>query len=215
MNTHQLASVLAFSAVLAGARASAQYELRTLQGTAPQGYFGAAVVGLGDIDGDGFDDQAVTSRGVDPPMVQIFSGRDGALLREHFGTPGADDAYGWAGANSGDVDGDGLDDLIVSAPDLNKSFTGQGQVYVYSGADGALLHTFTAPAATGAQFGYSVAGAGDVDMDGYDDVIVGAPGDTVYAQYWFRDPASPSTTGLSDGLRYDLCPRPLATHTKG
>ncbi|HEV8701099.1 MAG TPA: integrin alpha [Candidatus Polarisedimenticolia bacterium] len=92
------------------------------------------------------------------------------------------DRYGWSVASAGDVNGDGFGDLIVGAPqaDVPDADTNEGRAFVYLGAPGGLVPA--APAAwtvqsnqLNAQLGYSVASAGDVDDDGYDDVILGAP----------------------------------------
>jgi hypothetical protein len=92
--------------------------------------------------------------------------------------------FGHAVASAGDVNGDGFEDIIVGAPsftDVNAEFPlfEAGKAYVYLGSESGLAAT---PAWTSlgddqinARFGSSVAGAGDVNRDGFDDVIVGAP----------------------------------------
>lgn len=87
----------------------------------------------------------------------------------------AGDAFGTSVADAGDVDGDGISDIISGAPGADPGgLLNAGSVYVYSGATGALLHQFdgTAP---NQWFGQSVAGAGDVDADGFGDLIIGSP----------------------------------------
>ena len=92
------------------------------------------------------------------------------------------DNFGISVANAGDVNNDGIDDVVVGAylwdkPILasKKKLKSTGRVYVYSGRDGSELHALNMVGErSGDWFGYSVAGA-DVDGDGYSDIIVGAP----------------------------------------
>jgi hypothetical protein len=77
--------------------------------------------------------------------------------------------FGESVAGIGDVSGDGVADLVVGSPGANR-------VYVISGATRTVIRTITDPNGTGHRFGYTVANAGDVDGDGFDDVAAGAPG---------------------------------------
>ncbi len=81
--------------------------------------------------------------------------------------------FGWAVSELGDVDGDGVEEAIVSEP-YNGADTSTGTAYVYSGRTGRLLHRFDGEA--GDQYGFSIADAGDTDRDGVHDILVGAPG---------------------------------------
>jgi hypothetical protein len=152
-------------------------------------HFGLALAGVGDIDGDGVPDlaagapyQNVAGQG-DRGQVFLFSGASGARLRTLNDTvPQAGAYFGFALAGVGDVDGDGVPDLAVGAP--NKEVAGQdaqGQVFVFSGASGQLVLTLTKPSPQAqAQFGWTLAGVGDVDGDGVPDLAVGAPFQDVY-----------------------------------
>jgi len=86
------------------------------------------------------------------------------------------DLLGISVSAAGDADGDGVQDLVVGAYQGHPDFPGAGFARLYSGSDGSILRT-VAGAAAGDAFGFSVSGAGDVDADGYDDVMVGAPRD--------------------------------------
>ncbi|GJM18186.1 MAG: hypothetical protein DHS20C14_03990 [Phycisphaeraceae bacterium] len=80
--------------------------------------------------------------------------------------------FGWAVSELRDIDGDGLMEGIGSTPSGSQS---RGRVVVFSGATGDILFEFDGPN-PGDGLGYSVADAGDVDNDGFVDVIAGSPG---------------------------------------
>ena len=142
--------------------------------------FGYAVAPVGDVDGDGradllvgapADDLAAANAGA----ARLFSGTSGALLWQGLGAA-ASDAFGTTVAGAGDVDGDGVPDLLVGAPTNDAGGSNAGQVLLVSGADGALLHTYTGAVALGG-LGRAIAGVGDVDGDGVPDVALAAPYD--------------------------------------
>ena len=77
-------------------------------------------------------------------------------------------------SGAGDVNGDGFDDLIVGAPLDASNGTDSGSARVFSGADGSIQYNFVGDSDND-KFGNSVSGAGDVNGDGFVDLIVGAP----------------------------------------
>ncbi|MEM7129653.1 MAG: integrin alpha [Chloroflexota bacterium] len=81
-------------------------------------------------------------------------------------------AFGWVGANLGDMDGDGANDFLLTAPFYGEN--SEGKIYVYSGQGGELVNEIVGEA--GSLIGYSARGAGDVNADGIPDYIVGGPG---------------------------------------
>ena len=142
-------------------------------------------VSSGDFNGDGYGDVVVGARWFDHGQTNegrafVYLGSASGLSLTPVWTGESDDADGTYGrvAGTGDVNGDGYDDLLVGAP----GYGGKGRAYVYLGSssgpetvadwveDGESFSGFFGPA-----FGGSVSGAGDVNGDGYDDVLVSDP----------------------------------------
>lgn len=145
---------------------------------------GSSTAAAGDVNGDGFDDVVVG--------VRYYSGgepREGRAL-VYLGTPaGLAPTPVWSaegnqrssmfceGVSAGDVNGDGFDDLLVGAPNFGHGEVEEGAAFLYLGSP---LGPSVAPSwvAEGNQerawFGWTLSSA-DVNGDGFDDVIVGAP----------------------------------------
>ena len=136
---------------------------------------GNSIATAGDVNGDGFSDLLIGAAAADKVHLYL-GGADGPETGTAWNATGeaAYDRFGNSVATAGDVNGDGYADVIVGAH-YYSSFT--GKAYLYLGcADGPA--TGAAWTATGeaadSYFGHSVATAGDVNGDGYSDVVVGA-----------------------------------------
>jgi hypothetical protein len=138
--------------------------------------FGLGVAGGFDMNQDGYADFLVGAPNAPFGSVLralLFSGKDGSILWSADGDD-ASDGFGSAVANCGDVDQDGASDWVVAAPRAMVAGATVGFIRVFSGSTGSVIYTVYGSDAY-AGFGYAIAGAGDVDADGCDDVIVGSP----------------------------------------
>lgn len=144
-----------------------------------EGYFGYAVAGAGDVNGDGFGDVVVGAHLVDNDTgrAYVYLGGPAGLKRSTVlrGPDGANGFFGYAVAGVGDLNGDGFADVLVAAPVVDKN---DGRVYAYLGSASGLATSpatvIPGPDGTGASFGIGMASAGDVNGDGFGDVVVGA-----------------------------------------
>jgi hypothetical protein len=166
----------------AGLRVDAPVRLGTRPETGPD--FGRAVAGACDFNGDGYADVAISEAGIDVPsgvrrgIVSLYLGRPGspgaadATLTAQTGDEGGD--FAQALACAGDFNGDGRTDLLVGDP---RPAGVDPRAYVFLAAERGQLSRpraiLTIPAGAGRSAGASVAAAGDLDGDGYGDVVVG------------------------------------------
>ncbi|SDH39337.1 Por secretion system C-terminal sorting domain-containing protein [Dyadobacter soli] len=166
----------------------AVYEKR-LEGNQVDANFGFSVASAGDVNGDGFSDVVVGARYFDDGesnegIAKVYYGTVGGI---NDVTPAPTvlqanitNAYFGSSVNcAGDVNGDGYSDVIVGAPNLNNGHNGEGGVFVFHGSPNGAKTTnsfSTEGNALNRFLGKAVAGAGDVNGDGYSDVLVGVPG---------------------------------------
>ncbi len=157
----------------------------------PYAYDGiGAWFGAGDVNGDGYGDVLVSAAfrrgpgGMHAGRVYLFLGSASGLSTTPAwwveGGPECNAYYcnlGAGMAGAGDVNGDGYDDVIVGAARWNGGLYDEGRVFVYYGSPAGLGATANWSAESNqymAYYGWAVSTAGDVNGDGYDDIIVGA-----------------------------------------
>jgi len=157
----------------------------TAESNQADAWFGVAAGAAGDVNGDGYDDVIVGAHQyddgeVDEGRVFVYYGSAAGLGSAPDWMAESDQAYsnyGLAAGAAGDLNGDGYDDVIVGAFTYDGGETDEGRAYVYYGSASGLSPApgwIAESDQAGSSFGYAVSAAGDVNADGYDDVIVGA-----------------------------------------
>jgi hypothetical protein len=176
---------------------------------------GGSVGTAGDVNGDGYDDVIIaacpydvitgTTVLTDAGRVYIYYGSAAGLSTTPDWTADGDQEGGMFGsrvATAGNVNGDTYDDVIIGAYKYDHGHTDEGRVYVYHGSSsgpGATAAWMAESDQDNTYFGLRVGTAGDVNGDGYDEVIVAAP---IYDNGTFNEGAIfvwyGSNTGLGD-----------------
>lgn len=154
-------------------------------------FAGQALSKAGDVNGDGYDDFIVGSffnsdNGDTAGAVYLVYGQDALLESTNLSTAveftgeTAGDYAGWDLSAAGDVNNDGYDDFLIGAYQNDSVAADAGAAYLIYGQSTPLTSASLATAveftgeAAGDQAGWSVAGVGDVDNDGFDDFVIGA-----------------------------------------
>ncbi|MCB9823406.1 FG-GAP repeat protein [Candidatus Nomurabacteria bacterium] len=159
-------------------------------------YSGFSVSGAGDVNNDGYDDFLIGAPDADSETGEIYLilGKEGSWAMEtsladadaSFEGEEAYDSAGYSIAGAGDVNDDGYDDFLLGSPWYNETEDAyEGKSYLILGKEGGWAME-TSLADADASFigeyiydysGQAVSGAGDVNGDGADDILIGAPGD--------------------------------------
>ncbi len=151
--------------------------LQTVEGGEPNGLLGFSMACPGDIDGDGVADLLVggPADANGAGRVELYRGQPDGTFRpwRTFG-PG-----GYSVAALGDINHDGVPDFAIGDPGDATHGRSSGAVRVYFGdrREGGVLAATLHGRRAGDLFGYSIAGAGDLNGDGFADLVTSAPGD--------------------------------------
>ncbi|MHC4976152.1 MAG: hypothetical protein ACYTF7_06050, partial [Planctomycetota bacterium] len=133
-------------------------------------YYGWAVADIADLDGDGVRDSMISAPwsnkyGPNSGYIEVRSSATGSLIYDLECLP--ETRMGYSIAEAGDVDGDGVMDILGGGPRFG------GQLMVWSGADGSIIHHVSG---LGGGLGTAVTSAGDINNDGFTDFMGGAAG---------------------------------------
>ncbi len=176
---HKLATI--FIALLLTVSATAYDYLGSIDGETIGDQYGEAICAL-DFNNDGYDDLVVSAPASD------YNGASSGKLYIYFGGPSADlvadleivgpasSFFGKSVSSAGDFNADGAEDLLVGAPFYDIPATSAGAAYLYFGGNSpdTIPDLIFSGESGGDYFGIDVAGVGDFNNDGNDDIVIGA-----------------------------------------
>ncbi len=156
------------------------------KGDSVKSAFGAAVIGTGDMTGDGIPDYAISGHRIywpDGGYGKVFVYEGNPTPVDSPMVVYKDDLHKWIGRNlaaPGDVDGDGYNDLLVNCRSMEWGSYGEGNgaARIYFGDDTLSTTNYfelTAPGTASGGYGIGIGECGDLNLDGYPDFAVGAP----------------------------------------
>lgn len=164
--------------------------LQTLTSPNPEliGVSGSSVERIGDTNGDGVTDVLIgahreSANGIETAGRAYTVSSDDGLVLHTLTSPNTEKGglFGRSVSRVPDIDGDRIPDLLVAAPSEGVSGISEaGRAYLLSGSDGQVIHTLSSPnSEEGGWFGGSIAGVGDVNDDGMEDLLIGAGSESI------------------------------------
>ena len=153
----------------------------TMTGEAINNYFGSSVSSAGDMNGDGYSDVFIGASGYSTNTGRAYIYFGGASMNNIADVTMTGEAsindFGLSVSSAGDLNGDGYSDVIIGA-DGYSSYTGRAYVYYGGVSINNVADVIMTGEANDNYYGSSVSSAGDVNGDGYSDLVVGAWGYT-------------------------------------
>jgi hypothetical protein len=173
------------------------------RGNAQFNLYGVSVAGVGDVNGDGYEDVAVGSlafendMGVGPGQVLIYPGSASGISRTAAYELTGPRGFGWTVNGAGDINGDGYQDIVVFALYGSNDPIAPGKVFVYYGSStGPLSDPLVLSGTEAAPFTGIMTGAADLNADRFDDLIIhsGVSGSTYTGAVYYGSEAGLGTT---------------------
>ena len=178
--------------------------------------FGFAVAGAGDVDGDGFADVLAFENFSRLLVYRGSASGPSDATRTAIPTPGYQLSYPLS-LVPGDVNGDGVADVVIglgAIGAMNNVINPGGVLMFYGGTTLGAPTSLSPPMGMGS-LGDEVSFAGDVNGDGYDDLVAGAPGNYGATTAWGGVVYWGSATGVSDGARATFATTMLPGSARG